>query len=100
MKPLLKEGRRTLYFLADFLKRVDLRRVNIQVTESLIKAGAFSAFKENRAQMLVKFDEIYKNASSFRQQHASGQTSFFDLVEDQESFCRNSKISGNWRNTC
>lgn len=72
--------------LADFLKRVDLRRVNIQVTESLIKAGAFSAFKENRAQMLVKFDEIYKNASSFRQQHASGQTSFFDLVEDQESF--------------
>ena len=46
--------------LADFLKRVDLRRVNIQVTESLIKAGAFSAFKENRAQMLVKFDEIYK----------------------------------------
>lgn len=72
--------------LDDFLKRVDLRRVNIQVTESLIKAGAFSSFKENRAQMLVKFEELYKNASSFRQQHASGQTSFFDLVEDEESF--------------
>ena len=72
--------------LDDFLKRVDLRWVNIQVTESLIKAGAFSSFQENRAQMLVKFEELYKNASTFRQQHASGQTSFFDLVEDEESF--------------
>ena len=36
--------------------------------------------------MLVKFEELYKNANSFRQQHASGQTSFFDLVEDEESF--------------
>ncbi|NLM97157.1 MAG: DNA polymerase III subunit alpha, partial [Halanaerobiaceae bacterium] len=72
--------------LDDFLQRVDLRRVNVQVTESLIKAGAFSSFRETRSQMLVKYEELYGKANRYRQKRAEGQTSFFDIVEDQESF--------------
>ncbi|MEJ6949689.1 DNA polymerase III subunit alpha [Natronospora cellulosivora (SeqCode)] len=72
--------------LEDFLKRVDLRRVNIQVAESLIKAGAFSSFKHNRAQLLIKFEELYEKANASRHHRIAGQTSFFDIVEDEESF--------------
>ncbi|MFW5982154.1 MAG: DNA polymerase III subunit alpha, partial [Halanaerobiaceae bacterium] len=72
--------------LEDFLKRVDLRRVNIQVTESLIKAGSFSSFEHNRAQLLIKFEELYEKANASRHQRSAGQTSFFDIVEDEERF--------------
>ncbi|MFW6264680.1 MAG: DNA polymerase III subunit alpha [Bacillota bacterium] len=72
--------------LEDFLKRVDLRRVNIQVTESLIKAGSFSSFEHNRAQLLIKFEELYEKANASRHHRSAGQTSFFDIVEDEERF--------------
>jgi len=72
--------------LEDFLSRVDLRRVNIQVTESLIKAGSFSSFNKTRAQLLLKFEEIYEKANASRHHRVAGQTSFFDIVEDQDSF--------------
>lgn len=72
--------------LEDFIKRVNLSKVNIQVIESLIKAGAFSNFKEYRSQMLVKFEEIYEKVSSSHREHSTGQTSFFDLVDQEEAF--------------
>ena len=72
--------------LEDFLSRVDLRRVNVQVTESLIKAGAFSSFNKTRSQLLLKFEEIYEKANANRHHRVAGQTSFFDIVEDQDSF--------------
>ncbi len=43
--------------LMDFLTRVDARRVNKKVLESLIKVGALSAFG-NRATLLSSIDEI------------------------------------------
>ncbi|MFP4016304.1 MAG: OB-fold nucleic acid binding domain-containing protein, partial [Halanaerobiales bacterium] len=73
----------------DFLQRVNLSKVNVQVTESLIKAGAFSSFNQNRAQLLIKFEEIYEKAYASRQHRVAGQTSFFDIVEDQDSFFQN-----------
>lgn len=78
--------------LDDFLKRVDLSKVNIKVTESLIKGGAFSSFKQHRSQMLIKFEEIYEKASISQRNHVNGQTSFFDLVEDESSFYKNDII--------
>ncbi len=70
----------------DFIKRVNLSKINIPVIEALIKAGAFAAFPQNRSQLLVKFEEIYEKANSGRRQRNAGQTSFFDLVEERKEF--------------
>lgn len=75
--------------LEDFIKRVDLSKVNIKVIESLIKAGAFDSFRHFRSQMLIKYEDLYEKISSGRQEYTRGQTSFFDLVEDKESFYQN-----------
>lgn len=50
-----KRGKFTSF--ADFLARVDTRRVNKKVLESLIKVGALSAFG-NRATLLTSLDEV------------------------------------------
>jgi DNA polymerase-3 subunit alpha len=44
--------------LFDFCKRVDLRRVNRRVVESLIKCGAFDFSKVHRSQMLTVLEDI------------------------------------------
>lgn len=86
------EGRQAepYHSLEDFLKRVELRPLNIQIIESLIKAGAFSSFKEKRSQILIKFEEIYEKVSSGRRHHSTGQTSFFDVVANKEDFFEDS----------
>lgn len=43
--------------IEDFLKRVDLRKVNKKVIESLIKAGAFDSIGKSRASLLAIFDQ-------------------------------------------
>ncbi len=45
--------------LSDFLSRVDTRRVNKKVVESLVKAGAFDSFEENRAKLLKDVSLYY-----------------------------------------
>ena len=47
---------------ADFLSRVDSRKVNKKVLESLIKVGALSLFG-NRASLLSSFDELRNKVS-------------------------------------
>lgn len=46
--------------LDDFLERVDFRKVNKKVTESLIKAGAFDKIFPNRTLLLKKAVETYQ----------------------------------------
>ncbi len=53
----------------DFLKRVDTRKVNKKVIESLIKAGCFDSLHQNRASLLESLDSLLewiskKNSSS------------------------------------
>lgn len=43
--------------IEDFLNRVDLRKVNKKVIESLIKAGAFDSTGRSRASLLATFDQ-------------------------------------------
>ncbi|MFW6035349.1 MAG: DNA polymerase III subunit alpha [Halothermotrichaceae bacterium] len=82
------EGRKEEKYrsLKDFMDRVDISKINIQVIESLIKAGAFSNFKQKRSQMLVKYEDIYEKANARRRYHTAGQTSFFDIVDKKEEF--------------
>lgn len=43
--------------LEDFLRKVELRKVNRKVIESLIKAGAFDSLGRSRAELLVLFEQ-------------------------------------------
>ncbi|MFW5985287.1 MAG: DNA polymerase III subunit alpha, partial [Halanaerobiaceae bacterium] len=70
----------------DFLERVDLSSINIRTLESLIKSGALDSLGVYRSRLLMKYEEIYEQISMGRKERSRGQTSFFDLVEEKDSF--------------
>jgi DNA polymerase-3 subunit alpha len=73
----------------DFLSRVDLRRVNKKTVESLIKAGAFSAFT-NRASLLSYYPKALKEVTRRQQEKTAGQ---FDLFSKKEEFLEDDFIT-------
>ncbi|OGP59407.1 MAG: DNA polymerase III subunit alpha [Deltaproteobacteria bacterium RBG_13_61_14] len=69
--------------LFDFCDRVDLRRVNRKVLESLIKAGAFDGMGALRSQMLAALDRVIGEAQSAQKSREIGQTSLFEALAEQ-----------------
>ncbi|MEJ2441465.1 MAG: DNA polymerase III subunit alpha, partial [Patescibacteria group bacterium] len=67
---------------ADFLSRVDARRVNKKVLESLIKVGALSAYG-NRATLLSSLDEIRNKV--VKPKASKGQQGLFSQDEISKS---------------
>lgn len=65
--------------LFNFCERVDSRRVNKRVIESLIKCGAFDFTKAPRAALLSALDQAMELAASHQRDRASGQARLFDL---------------------
>jgi len=49
--------------LEDFLSRIDTKRVNKKVIESLIKAGAFDSLGRSRAELLAMFEQYQEKKS-------------------------------------
>ncbi len=70
--------------LFDFCEKVDLRAVNKQVIEALIKAGAFDHLGGNRRQMVEGLEGAMENGSSMQADRASGQMNFFGQLADNE----------------
>ena len=66
--------------LSDFCQKVDARKVNKKVLESLIKAGAFDKFR-GRAAMIAGLDEIRDKASKANSALNGGQESLFGEEE-------------------
>ncbi len=66
--------------LFDFCRRVDLRRVNRRVIESLIKCGAFDSTGGRRAQMIASIDRAMDVASQAQQDRISGQANLFGTL--------------------
>ncbi len=62
----------------DFLTRVDLRKVNRRVIESLIKCGAFDSLGQNRCQLMEALDAAMDEAQRKQKESQSNQVSFFD----------------------
>ncbi|MGV8059371.1 MAG: DNA polymerase III subunit alpha [Smithellaceae bacterium] len=62
----------------DFLIRVDLRKVNKRVIESLIKCGAFDSLGYRRSQLMGCYDEAMNEAQRKQKEISSSQSSFFD----------------------
>jgi len=63
--------------LQDFCNRVDLRRCNKRVMETLVKAGAFDDFSDNRATLFNAIAEAVKAAEQFSKAQAVGQDDLF-----------------------
>jgi DNA polymerase-3 subunit alpha len=63
--------------LDDFCCRVDSRRVNKRVIESLIKAGAFDSLGARRSQLFAILDQAMEQAQAAQRDKLSGQISLF-----------------------
>lgn len=64
----------------DFTERVDGRRVNSKVLESLVSAGAFDFEKRHRKQLFDTVKIALERGSSTQRDIAVGQSSMFDML--------------------
>ena len=64
--------------LQDFARRVDLRKVNRKVFESLIKCGAFDGLGPSRRAMFEALDSVLDQAAIFQREKNEGQVNLFD----------------------
>jgi len=69
--------------LEEFCSRVDLRRVNRRVVESLIKAGAFDSINARRSQLFAILDQALDQAQAAQRDKQSGQISLFSMMEPE-----------------
>ncbi len=69
--------------LDDFFERVDGKFLNKRALECLTKAGAFDGLAE-RASLLASLDRLVAFAQGAQRQKESGQTSLFDLMDEDE----------------
>ena len=69
--------------LDDFFERVDSKFLNKRGLECLAKAGAFDGFAE-RASLLASLDRMVTYAQGAQKQREAGQTSLFDLLDEEE----------------
>ncbi len=74
--------------LHDFGKRVDLRKVNRRVVESLIKCGAFDFSGAHRSQMLSILEEVLDRSQSLQRKKAEPQLNILAglLKEEKEDY--------------
>ena len=70
-----REGKGKFKSLYDFCHRVDLRKVNRRVIESLIKCGAFDFSKAYRSQMLTLLGELLEQSQSAQRKKGEPQLS-------------------------
>ena len=66
--------------LGDFCSRVDSRKVNRRVIESLIKAGAFDSLGAKRSQHFAILDQAMEQAQAAQRDKESGQLSLFSIM--------------------
>ncbi len=65
----------------DFARRVDGRKVNRRVVESLVKCGAFDSMHENRAALRASLDTALEAGAAALRDREIGQGSLFAAVE-------------------
>ncbi|MFZ5568911.1 MAG: DNA polymerase III subunit alpha [Thermodesulfobacteriota bacterium] len=65
--------------LFDFCERVDLRKVNKRVVESLIKCGAFDCTGQNRARMTAALEDALDYGQKLQREKADPQMGLFDM---------------------
>jgi len=83
-----REAKGKFQSLKDFCKRVDLRKVNRRVVESLIKCGAFDFSKAHRSQMLAVLEDLLDHSQSAQRKRGEAQLSMLmsKVIEAEESY--------------
>jgi len=70
--------------LSDFCSRIDSRRVNSRVIESLIKSGSFDSLGFRRSQLMASVDRAMEQAKAIQRDKQSGQMSLFAVAPAAE----------------
>ena len=65
--------------LFDFCRRIDLRKANRRVLESLIRCGALDNLGANRATLMIQLPLALKMAEQHHAQQAAGQNDLFGM---------------------
>jgi DNA polymerase-3 subunit alpha len=63
--------------LFDLCRRIDLRKVNRRVLESLVKAGALDSLGTHRAALMASLGAALSTAEQHSRDHAAGQSDLF-----------------------
>lgn len=83
--------------LFDFCHRIDGRKVNRRVLESLIRSGALDSLGPSRAVMMASLDEAIKRAEQSARDKARGQLDLFGLgLEDDTQSATSWKPVQDW----
>ncbi|MBA3031423.1 MAG: DNA polymerase III subunit alpha [Desulfobacteraceae bacterium] len=67
--------------LYEFCERVDLRKVNKRVIESLIKCGAFDSLGDYRSRMIAGLEGALEHGQRAQKEKNDPQMGLFDMVE-------------------
>ncbi len=70
--------------LFEFCERVDLRKVNKRVIESLIKCGAFDSTGEFRSRMTASLEDALDHGQRVQKEKADPQMGLFDMGENKQ----------------
>ncbi|MFI5333841.1 MAG: DNA polymerase III subunit alpha, partial [Chlamydiales bacterium] len=70
--------------LADFLKRIDTKKVGKKVVECLIESGCFDFTKTPRQALLLTVDPLFATCQRDQREKELGVISLFSLVEEEE----------------
>jgi DNA polymerase-3 subunit alpha len=81
----ISEGRQEAPFASidDFMARVDLRRVNKSVLESLAKAGAFDSLDNDRGRLFDRIPSLIEEAQREAKRKESGQFALFGAAPSE-----------------
>lgn len=81
-----RENRGRFKNLFDFCKRVDLRKVNRRVIESLIKCGAFKFSGNSVSQMLTALDDIIERCQYLQKKGGAVQLNMLIPISKEEKY--------------
>ncbi|MBI5182146.1 MAG: DNA polymerase III subunit alpha, partial [Nitrospirae bacterium] len=68
----------------DFSKKVDLRKVNKKVIESLIKCGAFDSANMKRSQLMAVYEKAMEKANKIKKESALNQINIFGSLKTEQ----------------
>lgn len=66
--------------LVEFCERVDIRKANKRVLESLVKCGAMDSLNPNRSELFSSLDSAMGYGASRQRERDAGQASMFDIM--------------------
>ena len=76
-----REGEGKFVSFFDFCSKIDLRKVNKKVLESLIKCGAFDSIEAGRRRVMEGFEGVVEFAQKKNAERESGQLNLFDQAD-------------------